>query len=53
MKLGHPAGQLHPSASTQAGGKAATAMIMLFSAFWAFGMNGRKSNVFLMLLTIF
>lgn len=40
VKIGHPAGQLHPSASTQAGGKAATAMIMLFSFFWAWSMNG-------------
>lgn len=44
VKIGHPAdiidagGEL--SASTAAGGKAATAMIMIYSVFWSFGLNG-------------
>ncbi|KAL6863438.1 hypothetical protein ACO1O0_003692 [Amphichorda felina] len=44
VKIGHPAdiievgGEL--SASTKAGGKAATAMIMIYSVFWSFGLNG-------------
>jgi hypothetical protein len=28
------------SSSTAAGGKAATAMIMIYSVFWSFGLNG-------------
>ncbi|KAL4899830.1 hypothetical protein BDW74DRAFT_188860, partial [Aspergillus multicolor] len=44
VKVGHPAdiidagGELSPS--TKAGGKAATAMIMIYSVFWSFGLNG-------------
>ncbi|KAL4994631.1 general substrate transporter [Aspergillus recurvatus] len=44
VKVGHPAdiidagGDLSPS--TEAGGKAATAMIMIYSVFWSFGLNG-------------
>ncbi|OAQ64703.1 MFS quinate transporter QutD [Pochonia chlamydosporia 170] len=44
VKIGHPAsvisagGELSPS--TAAGGKAATAMIMIYSVFWSFGLNG-------------
>ncbi|KAL5361080.1 general substrate transporter [Aspergillus floccosus] len=44
VKIGHPAdilkggGKLSPS--TAAGGKAATAMIMIYSVFWSFGLNG-------------
>ncbi|KAI1078295.1 general substrate transporter [Whalleya microplaca] len=44
VKIGHPAdiinagGTLSPS--TAAGGKAATAMIMIYSIFWSFGLNG-------------
>ncbi|KAL4803344.1 general substrate transporter [Aspergillus unguis] len=44
VKVGHPAdiidagGEL--SASTAAGGKAATALIMIYSVFWSFGLNG-------------
>ncbi|KAK0306621.1 hypothetical protein LTR54_009275 [Friedmanniomyces endolithicus] len=35
-----PANLAHPSASTVAGGKAATAAIMIFGATWSFGANG-------------
>ncbi|KAJ2984090.1 hypothetical protein NQ176_g205 [Zarea fungicola] len=44
VKIGHPASviaagkQLSPS--TAAGGTAATAMIMIYSVFWSFGLNG-------------
>lgn len=44
VKVGHPAdiiaagGTLSPS--TAAGGRAATAMIMIYSVFWSFGLNG-------------
>jgi hypothetical protein len=42
VKIGHPAGQAASalSESTKKGGNAATAMIMLYSAFWSFGANG-------------
>jgi len=42
VKIGHPAGQAASalSESTKQGGNAATAMIMLYSAFWSFGANG-------------
>ncbi|KZO96297.1 putative hexose transport-related protein [Calocera viscosa TUFC12733] len=40
VKIGHPAGETNLSASTVAGGKAGTAMIMLYSFFWSFGANG-------------
>ncbi|THC88002.1 hypothetical protein EYZ11_012554 [Aspergillus tanneri] len=44
VKVGHPADiiasgkQLSPS--TAAGGRAATVMIMIYSVFWSFGLNG-------------
>ncbi|KAF7551128.1 hypothetical protein G7Z17_g5243 [Cylindrodendrum hubeiense] len=44
VKIGHPAdiiaagNELSPS--TAAGGRAATAMIMIYSVFWSFGLNG-------------
>ncbi|KAF4967456.1 hypothetical protein FSARC_4979 [Fusarium sarcochroum] len=44
VKIGHPASIIADgeelSPSTAAGGKAATAMIMIYSAFWSFGLNG-------------
>jgi hypothetical protein len=44
VKVGHPAEIIKAggtlSASTKAGGNAATAMIMLYSVFWSFGLNG-------------
>ncbi|CEL05038.1 Putative MFS quinate transporter [Aspergillus calidoustus] len=44
VKIGHPADIIESgeelSASTEAGGKAATAMIMIYSVFWSFGLNG-------------
>ncbi|GES57330.1 general substrate transporter [Aspergillus terreus] len=44
VKIGHPADILKGggklSSSTAAGGKAATAMIMIYSVFWSFGLNG-------------
>ncbi|KAF9894158.1 hypothetical protein FE257_009131 [Aspergillus nanangensis] len=44
VKVGHPADILEAggtlSPSTAAGGKAATAMIMIYSIFWSFGLNG-------------
>jgi hypothetical protein len=41
VKIGHPdASPLPLSSSTKKGGDAATAMIMLYSIFWAFGGNG-------------
>ncbi|KAL4897945.1 general substrate transporter [Aspergillus ambiguus] len=44
VKIGHPADILKSggklSSSTAAGGKAATAMIMIYSIFWSFGLNG-------------
>ncbi|KAK1763019.1 quinate permease [Phialemonium atrogriseum] len=44
VKIGHPADVIAAggtlSKSTAAGGKAATAMIMIYSVFWSFGLNG-------------
>ncbi|KAI5468061.1 general substrate transporter [Mariannaea sp. PMI_226] len=44
VKIGHPADIIAAgdklSSSTAAGGKAATAMIMIYSVFWSFGLNG-------------
>uniref|UniRef100_A0A8H7KBM5 Major facilitator superfamily (MFS) profile domain-containing protein n=1 Tax=Bionectria ochroleuca TaxID=29856 RepID=A0A8H7KBM5_BIOOC len=44
VKIGHPADIIKAgedlSPSTAAGGKAATAMIMIYSVFWSFGLNG-------------
>ncbi|PNY23276.1 quinate permease [Tolypocladium capitatum] len=44
VKIGHPADVIasgkNLSPSTAAGGKAATAMIMIYSVFWSFGLNG-------------
>ncbi|KEF51462.1 uncharacterized protein A1O9_12379 [Exophiala aquamarina CBS 119918] len=44
VKVGHPATILAAgselSASTAAGGKAAISMIMIYSVFWSFGLNG-------------
>ncbi|KAG9252999.1 general substrate transporter [Emericellopsis atlantica] len=44
VKVGHPADVIAAgnelSPSTAAGGKAATAMIMIYSVFWSFGLNG-------------
>ncbi|KAK7414330.1 hypothetical protein QQX98_006772 [Neonectria punicea] len=44
VKIGHPASIIEAgeelSPSTAAGGKAATAMIMIYSVFWSFGLNG-------------
>ncbi|KAF7563589.1 hypothetical protein G7046_g533 [Stylonectria norvegica] len=44
VKIGHPASIIAAgdklSPSTEAGGKAATAMIMIYSVFWSFGLNG-------------
>lgn len=44
VKVGHPAEIVNAggtlSASTKAGGRAATAMIMIYSVFWSFGLNG-------------
>ncbi|RKL16592.1 Quinate permease [Fusarium oxysporum] len=44
VKIGHPATIIAEgkelSPSTAAGGKAATAMIMIYSVFWSFGLNG-------------
>ncbi|KKY23020.1 putative quinate permease [Phaeomoniella chlamydospora] len=44
VKIGHPDTILEAggtlSASTAAGGKAAIAMIMIYSVFWSFGLNG-------------
>ncbi|KAF4121909.1 Sugar (and other) transporter [Geosmithia morbida] len=44
VKIGHPASIIAAgndlSPSTAAGGKAATAMIMIYSVFWSFGLNG-------------
>ncbi|KAJ4263018.1 hypothetical protein NW762_006631 [Fusarium torreyae] len=44
VKIGHPASIIADgkelSPSTAAGGKAATAMIMIYSVFWSFGLNG-------------
>jgi len=41
VKIGHPDSSPKPlSPSTKKGGDAATAMIMLYSIFWAFGGNG-------------
>ncbi|KAH7141374.1 general substrate transporter [Dactylonectria estremocensis] len=44
VKIGHPADIIAAgedlSPSTAAGGKAATAMIMIYSVFWSFGLNG-------------
>ncbi|KAH7031392.1 general substrate transporter [Microdochium trichocladiopsis] len=44
VKIGHPADVIKAGgtldASTAAGGKAATAMIMIYSVFWSFGLNG-------------
>lgn len=34
------------SASTKAGGNAATAMVMIYSLFWSFGGNGQSSSFF-------
>ncbi|KFY27362.1 hypothetical protein V491_00933 [Pseudogymnoascus sp. VKM F-3775] len=44
VKIGHPASIIEAggvlSPSTAAGGKAATGMIMIYSIFWSFGLNG-------------
>ncbi|KIV93142.1 hypothetical protein PV10_04380 [Exophiala mesophila] len=44
VKVGHPASILAAgeelSTSTAAGGKAAISMIMIYSVFWSFGLNG-------------
>ncbi|KAL6822047.1 general substrate transporter [Trichoderma sp. SZMC 28015] len=44
VKIGHPADIIKAghelSPSTAAGGKAATGMIMIYSVFWSFGLNG-------------
>lgn len=40
ISVGHPNAGVPQSASTVAGGKAATAMIMIFGATWSFGANG-------------
>ncbi|OJJ43196.1 hypothetical protein ASPZODRAFT_146216 [Penicilliopsis zonata CBS 506.65] len=44
VKVGHPATVIDAgdslSPSTAAGGKAATAMIMIYAIFWSFGLNG-------------
>ncbi|KAF2645798.1 general substrate transporter [Massarina eburnea CBS 473.64] len=40
IALGHPKAGVQQSASTIAGGKGATAMIMIFGATWSFGANG-------------
>ncbi|KAF2154480.1 general substrate transporter [Myriangium duriaei CBS 260.36] len=40
IAVGKPTAGTHQSASTVAGGKAATAMIMIFGATWSFGANG-------------
>jgi hypothetical protein len=44
VKVGHPAVEIAAgqplSASTAAGGKAAIGMIMIYSIFWSFGLNG-------------
>lgn len=44
VKIGHPASTIEAggtlSKSTAAGGQAATAMIMIYSIFWSFGLNG-------------
>ncbi|ATY61706.1 MFS quinate transporter [Cordyceps militaris] len=44
VKIGHPATVIAAgkelSPSTAAGGTAATAMIMIYSVFWSFGLNG-------------
>lgn len=40
IAVGHPKTGVQQSASTVAGGKGATAMIMIFGATWSFGANG-------------
>ncbi|KAL5375776.1 hypothetical protein PMIN06_005039 [Paraphaeosphaeria minitans] len=44
VKIGNPAAKIAAgvelSASTVAGGRAATGMIMIYSIFWSFGLNG-------------
>ncbi|UKZ78169.1 hypothetical protein TrVFT333_005904 [Trichoderma virens FT-333] len=44
VKIGHPADIIKAgqqlSSSTAAGGRAATGMIMIYSVFWSFGLNG-------------
>ncbi|GAA5903721.1 hypothetical protein JCM5296_002129 [Sporobolomyces johnsonii] len=40
LKIGNPAGQLDPSASTIAGGKGAIAFLFLFAIFYCMGWNG-------------
>lgn len=40
MQIGHPDTEAVVSASTAAGGKGATAFIMLFSIFYCMGWNG-------------
>ncbi|KAH8835985.1 general substrate transporter [Flagelloscypha sp. PMI_526] len=44
VKIGHPADQIKAkiplSHSTKQGGQPATAMIMIYSVFWSFGLNG-------------
>lgn len=44
VKIGHPADIIKAgkelSTSTAAGGQAATALIMIYSVFWSFGLNG-------------
>ncbi|OAG08073.1 MFS quinate transporter-like protein QutD [Paraphaeosphaeria sporulosa] len=40
IAIGHPETGVPQSASTVAGGKGATAMIMIFGAAWSFGANG-------------
>ncbi|WVQ81724.1 hypothetical protein IAT38_003849 [Cryptococcus sp. DSM 104549] len=40
IKVGHPGTQTVLSESTKKGGNAATALIMVYACFWAFGGNG-------------